>query len=198
MSEFLSYYPSFKIEEFQSAAQSLLNTKVTNDTTLCAMTNLENATRAVVEAYLKNVTLTKGEFGLESKVVLPRPAQQSASPQTPQATPAPTMPLFDIIQNFVLHLFVANHAPTKVYDKISHCGPQNTSTKFMAETVRATERHLTVYRKGAHPRKDENIWKVTQIPRQEKGPKKLRRLKRHHHRNNRIMQATKQNIHIVV
>ena len=125
------------------------------------MTNLENATRAVVEAYLKNETLTKEEFGLESKTTLPRPAQQTASSQTTQATPAPTMPLFDIIQNFVLHLFVANHAHTKMYDKISHYGPRNTSAKFMAETVRATERHLTVNRKGAQPRKDEAIWKAT-------------------------------------
>ena len=171
--EFLSYYPSFKIEEFQSAAQSLLNTSLTNDTTLCAMTNLENATRAVVEAYLKNESLIKGEFGLESKVPLLSPAQQAASSQTTQATTASTMLLIDIIQNFVLQLFVANHAPTKVCDKISHYGPQNTSTKFMAETVHATERHLSVNRKGTHPRRNETIWKSTQIPRQEKGPTKV-------------------------
>ena len=138
-SEFLSYYPSFKIEEFQSAAQALLNINVADETTLCAMTNLENATRAVVEAYLQNESLTRREFGLESKVPTPRSAQQVASSDTTQTTPAPALPLIDILQNLVLHIFVANHSHSKVYDKISHYGPRNTSTKFMAEAVRATE-----------------------------------------------------------
>lgn len=104
----------------------------------------------------------------ESKIPLPRPAQQTTSSRTTQTTPSSTLPLLNVMQNFVLHLFVANHSPTKVYDKISHYGPRNTSTKFMATTVRATERYLTVNCKRVQPRKDEAIWKATQIPRQGK------------------------------
>ena len=63
---FLGFYPSMQIEDIQAASKNLLELKLWNATTLCAITNLENATRAVVDAYLNNEALTNKEVNKET------------------------------------------------------------------------------------------------------------------------------------
>lgn len=166
--EFLNMYPSFKVTEFRHAAQALLGTKLRQENMFCGMTALENASRAVAEAYLKNDALTHGDFGertiLPATIPVPPPQPSTSTPPAvvPQAA-SPTT-LLNVLQNFVMHLFLASQTANKVYDKLANYGPRNSSTKFMAETVKTVEKYklLTSTKKPANT--NEVIWQVRRTP----------------------------------
>ena len=68
--------------------------------------------------------------------------------------------LKEVLQNFVLHLFIASQAPGKIYKKVSFLGPRHSSTKVVAETVKTTERHALNAIKSPSKKKDEVLWKA--------------------------------------
>ena len=127
------------------------------------MAKLENMSRAIVEAYLKNDLLTKGEFSEKTELKLTVSTQnteESASTATASVSPQPLY-LLDVMQNFILHIFVASQVNNKIYDKLNSIGPRKTSTRFMAETVKTTERYSLNSHKKPTPRRDDAIWKAT-------------------------------------
>ena len=60
--EFIATYSSLTITDFKQASQSILAIQLSTESMLCVNEKLENMSRAIVEASLKNEALTKGEF----------------------------------------------------------------------------------------------------------------------------------------
>ena len=150
--------------------------KLGNDTTLCAITNLENATRAVVDAYLNNEALTDKEFNKETTLKLgTATAATAATTSTTTTTTTPKTPkpllLSQVLQNLLLHMFVASNTSTKTYERVAHLGPRTRSTTFSSETVKSLDKQRSISSsKGTHRRPDEVLWKATYSPRYEKRP----------------------------
>jgi len=187
--QFLNMYPSFKATEYQHAAKALLETNISHNNVFCAMTSLENTSRAAAEAYLNHEALTKGDFDIKTK--LNARAQTVAVPSTStaataatsataattassagsattatSATPPSAEPilLVDILQNMLMHLFVSTQTHNKVYEKLNAKGPQISSTQFMADTVKAVEKHKLLYPTKKSERSDDVIWQVKKRP----------------------------------
>ena len=167
--QFLSMYPSFRTTDFPHAAKSLLETSLTPTNMFCGMTALENASRAVTEAYLTHTALTHGDFGMDT--LLPGPPVQPNIPPAPSApsssqitavTPSPRIQLVELLQNYTMHLFVSAQTHTKVYEKLHAIGPRNSSTQFMADAVKTVEKHKLLYPTKKLERSDDVIWKVEQ------------------------------------
>jgi len=142
--DFLLMYPSFQLTDFRHAARTMLALKITNGNIFCNMIKLENATRAVAEAYVRNTALTKGDFDEYSEVTTPPLAAVSllTSPTVTTASPTPVTQrhkLVDVVQNIFMQLFLAAHTDDVVYDKLANHGPRNASTELMSDTVRTVE-----------------------------------------------------------
>ncbi len=169
--DFLNMYPSFQVTEFRHAAQALLGTtKLAQNNMFCAMTALENASRAVSEAYLKTDAINKGDFNdrtlLPPNVLAPNVVAPDASSDDDQEAPAAPGPqrisLLNLLQNFTMHLFIAQQTPNKVYDHLAKFGPRNASTRFMAECVKTVEKHkLTNSKKRVERNENEVIFKAS-------------------------------------
>ena len=171
--EFLNMYPSFTVTEFRHAAQALLHTNFKTKKAFCAMTALQNNTRAVVEAYLRNEALTEGEFGegtiIPGSIPLPStPSSTSTSstsvPPAHSAQAASTTTMKKVMQNLLMHLFIASETENKVYNKLANIGPKNSSTKFMSETVKAIEKQkLLNNTKKTVANNHEVIWQAARV-----------------------------------
>ena len=125
----------------------------------CNMTTLENAPLAVAEAFLKFEKLTNKEFNETSNIELLGEADKESQSSNQGGAETGPILLTEVLQNFILHLFIASQAAGKVYDKVSHLGPRHSSTKVMAETVKEAERHTLNTVKSPVKRKNEVIWK---------------------------------------
>lgn len=110
--EFLSMNPSFQTTEFRHAAKAVLNTKLTASNIFCGMTALENTSRAVAEAYIKNNKLTKGDFHENTELPSTVPPTNPTSTATagPSTTASATaavqaqrrIKLVDLLQNYTM------------------------------------------------------------------------------------------------
>lgn len=114
--EFLSMNPSFQTTEFRHAAKAVLNTKLTASNIFCGMTALENTSRAVAEAYIKNNKLTKGDFHENTELPSTVPPTNPTSTATSSATAGPSttasataavqaqrrIKLVDLLQNYTM------------------------------------------------------------------------------------------------
>ena len=181
--QFLNMYPSFKVTDFQHAAKTLLDTKLTANHMFCGMTALENTSRAAAEAYLSHTALTRSEFDGSSTVSRPGGfLNNPAPPPAPHAQPTPTtstatdstpaaaapavaprhqLLLLEVLQNYTMHLFVSTQTHTKVYEKLHGKGPQDSSTQFMSDTVRTVEKQKLLYpTKKLEKSDDDVIWKI--------------------------------------
>ena len=156
--QLLSIYPVFRLDEFKHAAQALLATKLEATDMFCSMTSLETASRAV--AYLNSEKLTRNEFNVNSNIELATEADDASQASNQRDDDTAPLQLAELLQNFVMHLFIASQTANKVYDKISHLGPRNSSTKVMAETVKAAERHTLNTVRTPVKKKDEVIWRA--------------------------------------
>ena len=154
-------YPQHKITDFTQAAKTLLGVKIDENYIFCSMTELQSATKAVTESYLRNEGLTKGKYGERSRV----------SPDTTAATEVQSSgngatntgaKLFDIIQNLLMHIVLSSQANHKVYEKLSKMGTEKTSTRLMAEAVSAVERYKTLKGRNKKPNNEEFIWSTSQ------------------------------------
>ena len=167
--EFLSMYHSFAVTEFRHAAQTLLDTKLTMGNMFCGMTSLELATRAVAEAYLSHKPLTRSHFGERTKIY-PLDGTTGTVPPTPPPLPstsaASTTPieiyLQDVIQNVLMHVFIATQTPNSIYEKLAAMGPSHTSTKLMAETVKTVEKHKLMNASRKTETHNDVIWRAHQ------------------------------------
>ena len=195
--DFLDMYPMFRQSEFRSAAQALLDTKINDRDSFVSMTVLENSSRSVAESFLSNMELTKGEFGLDTMIDVPSnnspgtiprappppPSQEaSADPESsattsrstshdthPSAIAAGTqIPLVDVIQNLLMHLIISSNTNHKVYKKLQGIGPRNSSTRFMAQTVRECEKHKLLTRGNPVRQNDESIFMASSTQQQQK------------------------------
>ena len=129
--EFMAMYPDFHRTEFSHAARSYLGTTVAQPNYFCGMTRLENVSRALVEAYIQGPAIRNVPMDMDSGVLIP-----AENPNDP-----PRLLLcIDIIQNILMHIFMATQLPDKVYDKINSVTPVHTSTSFMAEAVKLAEK----------------------------------------------------------
>ena len=186
----LKGYPSFKHTEFKPAARALLATKLTPTNMFCGMTMLENSSRAAAEAYVNNIKLTKNNFDAKTTLSPPaagrsnhaaasisvtasttEPSTSRPSSVIPPSTVIPSILLTETLQNFAMHLFLATQTHTKVYDKLLGEGPEECPTMFMANTIEAFEKFKMSHALKKEEKKDEEIWKVDQVPTQNRSPR---------------------------
>ncbi len=172
--DLLGMYPSFSATEFKHAARVFLNTKLTDKNIFCAMTALENSSKAVAESYLNHELITEGKFNANSTVNAMTPTQVVADgdPQVPPPPPPRTVPLslLRILQNYTMHLMVSTQVNPKIYDKtLTSFGPRHSSTKFMAETVKQVEKQKLLTSSKAQTAQEGFIFKTTQpqVPRRQ-------------------------------
>ena len=178
----LRMYPSFKHTEFKPAARALLATNLTPNNMFCGMTILENLSRAAAEAYVNNVQLTKKNFNANTTLSPPEAGLSNVSPAslTEPSTSHPSPPelspilLTETLQNFAMHLFIATQTHTKVYEKLLREGPEECSTLFMANTIEAFEKFKMTHAVKKQEKKDEAIWKLEQIPTQNRSQRRLK------------------------
>ena len=79
----------------------------------------------------------------------------------------------DILQNFAMHLYMSMQTHNKVYEKLHGTGPDESSTQFMADTVKAVEKHKLLYPSKRQEKSDEVIWKIEQNTTQNKLPRQV-------------------------
>ena len=73
---FLRMYPCIENDQLQEASNKLTNVKIELDNMFMSITQLEEATRHVTEAYLKNEAINKGDFDYYTAL----PAKEGAIP----------------------------------------------------------------------------------------------------------------------
>lgn len=133
--DFLQMYPEFRRTEFRHAAFNLMNLKVNETSLFCGMTRLENATRAITEAYLNRESMRNLPMDIDSSVDLGDDSDVEITCQ-------------DLLQNFLMHMFLATQVDSKVYDKLSDLTPDVSSTKFMSKTVQLAEKQRLLKLEG--------------------------------------------------
>ena len=70
-----------------------------------------------------------------------------------------------------MHLFLATQTHTKVYDKLIGEGPEECNTLLMSHTIEAFEKFKMTHAFKKEEKKDEAIWKVEQVPTQNRSPR---------------------------
>ena len=136
---FLQMYPEFRRTEFRHAAFNLLNLKIAEPSFFCGMTRLENATRAIAEAYINRECMSDLSINLETNLNLGVDADIEISCQ-------------NMIQNFLMQYILATQLDSKVYDKIAKITPDVSSTTFMSKTVQIAEKDKLFKQEGIKSR----------------------------------------------
>ena len=80
----------------------------------CDITVMEALSRATVETYLKNQTLTKGKFDESSEL----PVLEDEEKENEGENDEPLIPIIELLQNFLLHLLMASQLNPKIYEKV--------------------------------------------------------------------------------
>ena len=70
-----------------------------------------------------------------------------------------------------MHLFLATQTHTKVYEKLLGEGPEECPTLFMSNTIEAFEKLKMSHALKKQEKKDEAIWKLEQVPTQNRSPR---------------------------
>ena len=145
--DFISCYPNFEVSDFKVAARSILSNNLKNPEH--DLTRLENQSRAVVDAYLGRDEMRHLRIGAHSVLADPRPIvevevegpvdRQNRPPAQPEP-PRVEIPLAEVLQNLLLHLFMSNGLPEPVYKNLAKTTPATSSVKFMATAINHTKK----------------------------------------------------------
>lgn len=133
--DFMRCYPSFAKSDFRHAAREIMKCDVTNPSFFCGVTQLENQTRALVEAYLSSEAMSRDNVTMDSEVVVGPGDVEGEWMQ---------IPLREILQNMLMHLFLSVQMKDSVYDKIANITPSTESTRLMSTAVNAAEKEKLV------------------------------------------------------
>ena len=97
-----------------------------------------------------------------------RQAEGAPVEPEPRQIPPPQgggIKLVDVLQNFLMHIFVGGLAHHKIYEKVEKIGPQKPATEFMSDVVYAVEHQKTklkVPKKTSH--EEGFVWRTNQKP----------------------------------
>ena len=75
----------------------------------------------------------------------------------------------DLLQNLLMHVFVSSQTHHKVYEKLGKKGPDESSSRFMAEVVSAEKKRKALLQ---HKKKkeEEYVWQTAPRPQTKRGP----------------------------
>ena len=165
---FLLMYPNLKVSEIRQASKNLLDTKLKEDDIFGGMTALETATRAVAEAYLRNSDLTSNKYDDKSELWIVMPGNGEADHETGQNM---HISIHDLLQNFVLHIFLSAQIHHKVYEKLSKVGPKDKGYSFMAKAVSENEKYQSLVNRNEKKQPNSDfVWKTEAVPRYQRPP----------------------------
>ena len=143
--DFLNMYPNFSRHEFRQAARGIINTNINVPSIFCGMTKLESQSRALIESYLTKESLHN--IGIFHDTHL-------AVAHDENGDVIETIPLADILQNMVMHMFIATQLSDAVYQKLTDISPNVPSTRFMSKVVTTTEKEKLLKKEYQKERKE--------------------------------------------
>ena len=137
----IKMYPEFRKTNFRVSATSMSKFKLDDNQLFCSMTKLIQESKALAVAYLSNEQ--RNEFGINEdtkfQIKLPGPADRAGN--------APTfadLMCRDLLQNFIIHFFLASQLDSDIYEKVAGITPAVNACEFMGKTVeRAEEIRMT-------------------------------------------------------
>ena len=172
-------YPAPDVTDFRNASQALTQLKINEKYIFCGMTDLEAKAQAVAEAYINNATLANNKFNENSIIANPAAAapvadadaEPDAEPDAVPVAPAtPNLTLLEVLHNYTMHIILATQLEPKIYKKIENFSPTESSSRFMATTVKVTEKHKhaqPAYNVGKRAQREDAIWAHTRQPYQQ-------------------------------
>ena len=129
-------YPELRKSNFKVSSQSISKFKLNDGQLFCSMTKLIQESKALAVAYLSNEE--RINFGLteDTKFHIKLPGPADAAGNFPTSV---EILCRDLLQNFIIHYFLASQMDNEIYDKVAGVTPAVNACEFMGKAVEHAE-----------------------------------------------------------